>query len=83
MPRPKGSKNKKTISQILPVENIDEKIAAVEAEIEKLTADLKAKKTELKDLLKAKEIAVEDKAAILAAVESSGKSIEEILEFLK
>ena len=92
MPRPKGSKNKKTISQILPVENIDEKIAAVEAEIEKLTADLKAKKTELKDLLKAKEIAVkaaaekkaeEDKAAILAAVESSGKTIEEILEFLK
>ncbi len=92
MPRPKGSKNKKTISQILPVENIDEKIAAVEAEIEKLTVDLKTKKNELKDLLKAKEIAAkaaaekkaaEDKAAILAAVESSGKTIEEILEFLK
>ena len=38
MPRPKGSKNKaKTI------ENVDEKIAAVEAEIEKLNAELKAK----------------------------------------
>ena len=92
MPRPKGSKNKKTLSQILPVENLDEKIAAAEAEIEKLTADLKTKKSELKDLLKAKEIAAkaaaekkaeEDKAAILAAVESSGKTIEEILEFLK
>lgn len=91
MPRPKGSKNKKTISQILPVENIDEKIAAAEAEIEKLTADLKTRKNELKDLLKAKEIAAkataekkaeEDKAAILAAVESSGKTMEEILEFL-
>ena len=91
MPRPKGSKNKKTISQILPVENLDEKIATAEAEIEKLTADLKTRKSELKDLLKAKEIAAkasaekkaeEDKAAILTAVESSGKTVEEILEFL-
>ena len=91
MPRPKGSKNKKTISQVLPVENIDEKIAAAEAEIEKLAADLKAKKSELKTLLKAKETAAkaaaakkaeEDKAAILAAVESSEKTVEEILKFL-
>ena len=45
MPRPKGSKNKVSM-----IDNVDEKIAAVEAEIEKLTADLKAKKTELKAL---------------------------------
>ena len=67
MPRPKGSKNKKPII----VENIDEKIAAAEKEIAELTDTLKAKKAE------------EDKATILAAVEKSGKSVEEILEMLK
>ena len=91
MPRPKGSKNNITLSQILAVQYLGEKIAAAEAEIEKLTVDLKTKKNELKDLLKAKEIAAkaaaekkaeEDKAALLAAVENSGKTIEEILEFL-
>ena len=50
MPRPKGSKNKAKAV----IENVDEKIAAVEAEIAKLTADLKEKKTELKKLVKAK-----------------------------
>jgi len=88
MPRPKGSKNKKTVI----VENIDEKIAAAEKEIVELTDALKAKKAELKDLVKAKaesakiaaaKKAEEDKATILAAVEKSGKSVEEILEMLK
>ena len=44
MPRPKGSKNKAKII----VENVDEKIVAVESEIVELTATLKAKKAELK-----------------------------------
>ena len=44
MPRPKGSKNKAKII----VENVDEKIVAVEAEIVEMTASLKAKKAELK-----------------------------------
>ena len=88
MPRPKGSKNKKTVI----VENIDEKIAAAEKEIAELTDTLKTKKAELKDLVKAKaesakiaaaKKAEEDKATILAAVEKSGKSVEEILEMLK
>lgn len=92
MPRPKGSKNKKAISESISLESVDERISAVQAEIEKLTADLKAKKSELKELAKAKESALkvaaekkaaEDKAAILAAVEASGKSVEEILEMLK
>ena len=87
MPRPKGSKNKPAI-----VEDVDEKIAAAEAEIEKLNAELKAKKAELRKLMKAKAAASkaaaakkaeEDKKAILAACEASGKSVEEILEFLK
>ena len=75
MPRPKGSKNKKTISQSTPVaapvavENIAEKIAAVEAEIATIGEQLKAKKDELKAeesrLLdrKIKEKAKADKAA--------------------
>jgi len=90
MARPKGSKNKKTIAALS--ENLDEQIEMIKEEIEQLTADLKAKKAELKALAKAKEEqlrleaerkAEEDKAAIMAAVEASGKSVEEILEFLK
>jgi len=88
MPRPKGSKNKKLVI----VENIDEKIAAAEKEIAELTDTLKTKKAYLKELIKAKaesakiaaaKKAEEDKATILAAVEKSGKSVEEILEMLK
>ena len=41
MPRPKGSKNKKTAVVIDTVENIDEKVAAVEAAIASLTEELK------------------------------------------
>ena len=88
MPRPKGSKNK-----VKPVvENVDEKIAAVEAEIEQMKANLKAKKDELKDLKKAKiaadnaaeeKKAEEEKAKLLEAIKQSGKSYEEILELLK
>ena len=94
MPRPKGSKNKKAISTELveTVESIDERIAEAEKAIETLTNDLKAKKAELKELVKlkaqaeavaAKKKAEEDKAAILEAVEKSGKTVEEILELLK
>ena len=90
MPRPKGSKNKKSVATI--VENIDEKIAATEKEIAELTETLKAKKASLKDLLKqkakaaeleAKKKAAEDKAAILDAFEKSGKTAEEILEMIR
>ncbi len=89
MPRPKGSKNKKTV---MIVENAEEKIAALEAEIKTLTADLRAKKAELKKLAKAKleaekaaaaKKAEEDKQRLLEAVEKSGKSVEEILNMLK
>ena len=96
MPRPKGSKNKKSstapVEIVETVESIESRITATEAAIETLTADLKAKKAELKDLNKlkaeaekvaAERKAEEDKKAILDAVEKSGKSIEEILEMLK
>ena len=92
MPRPKGSKNKKTAVVVDPVENVDEKIAAAEAAIAALTEELKAKKAELKKLNKAKEKAEkvaaekqaeEDKAKLLEAITASGKSVDEVLELLK
>ena len=54
MPRPKGSKNKKTAVIIETVESIDERIATTEAAISTLTEELKAKKAELKELTKAR-----------------------------
>ena len=97
MPRPKGSKNKKTATANTPdinisIDSLDEQIKATEAEIESMTASLKDKKAELKALLKTKEKAEkiaaeqkaeEDKIRILDAVAASGKSIDEILEMLK
>ena len=97
MPRPKGSKNKNPRNKVTKkaaalIENIDEKIEALDGEVKQLSADLKARKAELKKLLKVKKDQAEallarqeeeNKAAILSAVEMSGKSLEEILELLK
>jgi intracellular sulfur oxidation DsrE/DsrF family protein len=91
MPRPKGSKNKKTAVMIDTVENIDEKIAAMGSAISSLTEELKAKKAELKELTKAKvaaeklaaeKRAEEDKTKLLDAVAASGKSIDEIIDMI-
>ncbi len=87
MARPRGAKNK-----LKDIENVDEKIAAVEAQIENLNADLKAKKAELKVLKKAKikadlflaeKKAEEDKARLLEAFEKSGKTIDEVVDLLQ
>ena len=92
MPRPKGSKNKKAFEQMESIEVIDERIADAETAIASLTEEFKAQKAELKryqkmreeaERIAAEKKAEEDKAAILAAVEASGKSLEEILELLK
>lgn len=93
MPRPKGSKNRKTAAATaLDLNVVEEKISAITTEIKELDGALKAKKTELKALVKAKaeaeaaaaaKKAEEDRARILEAVKNSGKSVEEILEFLK
>ena len=88
MPRPKGSKNKTKII----VENVDEKIVAVETEIAEITAAIKAKKAELKQLRKAKieadkvaaeKKAEEEKEEMLAAIEKSGLSYSEVMDLLK
>lgn len=94
MPRPKGSKNKKTEATmtVLDLASIEEKMSSLQAEVEELGEKLKSKKADLKELVKlkaqaeavaAKKKAEEDKAAILEAVEKSGKTVEEILELLK
>ena len=91
MPRPKGSKNRKTAVVIDTVENIDEKIAAVEAAIAEFTESLKAKKAELKELTKVKveaerlaaeKKAEEEKAKLMDAIAASGKSVDEIIQML-
>ena len=70
----------------------EEKIAEVEKELADLTAKAKAKKVELKKLVKAKEQALkvaaekkaaEDKEKLMKAVADSGKTVEEVLELLK
>ena len=97
MPRPKGSKNKKTAAvennaALEAVSDIDAHVAAAADAIKTLTEELKAKKAELKHLTKAKakaekaaaeKKAAEDKAQLLEAVEASGKSMDEIMSFLK
>ena len=74
MPRVKGSKNKK--SQL----TVDQKIEALNNEIENLNVMLATKKAELKDLQKEKD--AENQKKILDAIMKSGKSLDEIMELL-
>lgn len=61
--------------------SITERIAAVEAELDALAEQTKAKKKELKDL-KAEQ-AEADKAKVIEAFLASGKSAEEAVKLLK
>ena len=92
MPRPKGSKNKKSAVVLDTIENIDEKIAAAESKVAALTEELKNQKAELKKLNKAKteaeKLAAEKKAEedtnkLMAAIAASGKSVDEIISLLE
>ena len=91
MPRPKGSKNRPKAEITLTVDQLNEQIAATEAEIAALTDQLKNKKAELKALTTDREAAekaaveakeAEQKAKLLEAVASSGKSIDEVIALL-
>ncbi len=82
---PRGKKT------IIP-ENIDEMITTAEAEVVELARKLKEKKAEVKKLTKAKEAqikaaaekkAAEEKEKLMKAFADSGKTVEEILDFLK
>lgn len=93
MPRPKGSKNKKNAKAVTsPSQQIKEQISFIEAEIEKISEDLKARKAKVaslrKDLLVAEAAEARakveaDKEKLLSAVAASGKSVEEIIQMLK
>ena len=73
------------------VERLSAQIESKEEEIKELEESLKGRKAELKELLKAKGKAekekekvkaAEEKKKLVEAVMSSGRSMEEILEFL-
>lgn len=74
MPRTKGSKNKVVLS-------VDERIAAVTAEIESLQEQVREKKAGLKQLKAEKE--EEERKRLLAAVVASGKSIDEVIALIE
>ena len=74
MARPKGSKNKKTEL------NTEEKIAALEADIEGLQEQVAAKRAEIRTLRAAQK--EEEQKMILEAIEKSGKNAEEIIALL-
>ena len=63
------------------VVSVAERIEAVKAEIESLGAQLKEKKAELKKL--EAEQADEDKTKLIEAYQASGKTIDEVIAWLK
>ena len=92
MPRPKGSKNKKTLAAAVSVETIDECILSAEREIAALGEQLRHKRAERRALLKTRQEklrlaeeqkSAQEKQAVLDAMEKSGRSTEEILAFLQ
>lgn len=87
---------KKTVAKetkhLLSPENIDDKIVEMNSEIKDLNGKIKEKKLQLKALEKAKAVAEKeaakkkaeaDREALLAAIEASGKSVDEIMQMLK
>ena len=74
MARKKGSRNK---AQSLTVE---ERIAAIDVEIENLQEQIKEKKAERRKLTAEKK--AEDQKKLIDAVEKSGMSIDEIIAFV-
>ncbi len=74
MARKKGSRNK------VPGLTAEERIAAIDAEIENLQEQIKEKKAERRKLTAEKK--AEDQKKLIDAVEKSGKSIEEIIAFV-
>ncbi len=71
---PRGRKKKVVLT-------LDQKIDAVKSEIAALSKQLKEKKAEFKALVDEK--AHEKRTELIAAIEASGKSYEEIMEMLK
>lgn len=62
-------------------ESVEEQMQLVQAEIDELSAKLKAKKKEMAVLEKAKK--AEEQQKLLDAVAASGKSVDEIIGMLR
>ena len=74
MPRPKGSKNKSTLS-------IDEQITQAAARVEDLRVQLKAAEAELKKLETLRD--EEQMKTLMEAVAASGKSVSDVIAMVK
>ena len=74
MPRPKGSKNKSTLT-------IDEQITQAAARVEDLRMQLSETEAELKKLETLRD--EEQMKALMEAVAASGKSVSDVIEMLK
>ena len=74
MPRPKGSKNRAP-------QSIDERIAALEAELTTLRETVAAKEAELKQLQETRD--KELIKALMDAIAESGKSVQEVIDMVK
>ena len=74
MPRPKGSKNKSTLT-------IDEQITQAAARVEDLRVQLKAAEAELKKLETLRD--EEQMKTLMEAMASSGKSVSDVIAMLK
>ena len=74
MPRPKGSKNKSTLT-------IDEQITQAAARVEDLRVQLKAAEAELKKLETLRD--EEQMKALMEAIASSGKSVADVIAMVK
>ncbi len=74
MARKKGSRNK------APGMTVEERIAAIDAEIEALQEQIKEKKAERRKLTAEKK--AEDQKKLIDAVEKSGIPIDEVIAFV-
>ena len=74
MPRPKGSKNKSTLT-------IDEQITQAAARVEDLRVQLSEAEAELKKLETLRD--EEQMKALMEAIASSGKSVADVIAMLK
>ena len=74
MPRPKGSKNKSTLT-------IDEQITQATAKVEDLRVQLKAAEAELKKLETLRD--EEQMKTLMEAVAASGKSVSDVIAMVK
>ena len=93
MARTKGSKNKKKSELVYnTVAEVDARLEQLSSEIDELSNTLKSRKTEMKELVKtrasieaaeAEARAEAAKQELIAVIEESGKSYEDVIRMIK